>query len=801
MRARAEMRSRWRAWASLATLTGIVAGCSIAAAAGARRTDSAYPRFLRAQDAYHAITAGGAGETFEENFAAIKQLPAVADWREIVTVGSEVTIPARRGRGERVLAFPDAFVTAEATGTDLYETNRAKVIDGRLANQATLDEVMVPWSLAERHDIRVGDQVVAGIGFSMDSPEPIAEVPLTVVGIIAAPGEFDAVGQVSFRAFHVTPALLQKYREHLPPDLPDIWSLAVHLRAGASAAYAFKQEVEDKLDIDVPFIEPTVRSGVEKTMGLYAAALWLVAAFVAIAGLAVIGQTLARQISLDAAEFPTLRAVGMTRRDLFVLGFGRAGVLGLIAAPLAIAVAFALSPFAPIGAARIAEPDPGFAFDGIAMGLGVVALILALFMLAAWPAIRSARLAGHADQETSSERSLRMVAALTRSSSPAIAAGFRMALERGRGRTAVPVRSTIMSVAIGVAAVTATLGIGASLLNLIDTPELAGLTYDAIVPHESEDLTDAEMATKLEAFPFVEATTEGTGLNITIGGIDSFLVAFRFGDPIGFATIDGRAPTSAMSDGLPEVALGPATMRRLGLRVGGEVSFVYATQSAQEEVRRTQRARIVGVAAVPPVPWAAIEPGEGAVMPVEAVRSFSDEEGGCCFVRFVDGTDLARARTDLSAAGYETFLRPTRADLLTLERVTSLPIALIAIFGSMAVAALAHVLVTGIRRRRRDLAVLKTIGFINRQVRGAIAWQSSALVALCTIVGVPAGFVIGRWAWAAIADRFGVVAVSVAPVTFLVVVLPVALIVANVIAILPGRAAARTQPAVVLRSE
>jgi len=43
-RARAELRASWRAWLALTILIGLAGGAAIAAAAGARRTESAYPR-------------------------------------------------------------------------------------------------------------------------------------------------------------------------------------------------------------------------------------------------------------------------------------------------------------------------------------------------------------------------------------------------------------------------------------------------------------------------------------------------------------------------------------------------------------------------------------------------------------------------------------------------------------------------------------------------------------------------------------------------------------------------------------
>src|ERR1700733_12244319 len=43
---RAGVRRRWRAWVALALLIGLFAAVVTALAAGARRTDSAYPRLL-----------------------------------------------------------------------------------------------------------------------------------------------------------------------------------------------------------------------------------------------------------------------------------------------------------------------------------------------------------------------------------------------------------------------------------------------------------------------------------------------------------------------------------------------------------------------------------------------------------------------------------------------------------------------------------------------------------------------------------------------------------------------------------
>ena len=60
-------------------------------------------------------------------------------------------------------------------------------------------------------------------------------------------------------------------------------------------------------------------------------------------------------------------------------------------------------------------------------------------------------------------------------------------------------------------------------------------------------------------------------------------------------------------------------------------------------------------------------------------------------------------------------------DIKNYASIRDTPLALAAVLGVLAVGTLAHVLLTGVRRRRRDLAVLKTLGFTRWEVRGTVA--------------------------------------------------------------------------------
>lgn len=836
MTLRSELRARWRAWLALALVFGLGAGGAIAAAAGARRTDTAYPRFVAATDAFDAVSGGGGQGGFGARFAELKKHPLVDDWVELITLGAEMTILPQRGRAEQVVGFPDILIATEPTGRAMFEVNRAKLLAGRLPRSNRLDEVSIPFLVADRYHVEVGDRVALGIGFDLENvgaggfPAPLEQLRATVVGIHASAGDFESIGQTLFLVNYVPPAVYEKYKALLPQPggqrpidelAPDTRSLGIKVVGGSAKAVAFKQAVERDLNLDVPIIEPVVRNGVQKTIRLYVVALWMLAALIAVATLAVVGQTIARQQALESADYATLRAMGVSRRQLAGLGVLRAALTGLVAAVVAAIIAYLLSPLTPIGPARIAEPRPGMAFDATIIGIGCALVLLLVPLITLFPSLRAARAAGRAERRGATHPSWMVGQAARLSRSPATATGLRMALEPGHGKTAVPVRSTIVAVALGIAAVTASVTVGHSLTHLVSTPALTGFTYDAILPGgeefdeppTKEQLTayNAERVAKLRTLPFIDRVSLGTAVNIVIDGADSFLLAFEDGGEIGYALIDGRAPTDATPRGLPEIALGPATLRRLHLNIGDTVAFEYASQDQAEEemdndvIERetpSQRAVIVGVTAIPPVPWAITDPGEGAVMTTGSVERFRlGDPGGCCFVTFTPGTDLRTAAIALDEAGFETSLRAKRADMVTLERISQLPAILSGIFAVIAAAALAHVLVTAVRRRRRDLAVLKTLGFVKRQVRAAIAWQVSAIAILSLVAGLPLGIVVGRWGWRLIAAQFGVVPVALAPALIVALLIPIALLLGNLVAALPGRSAARTQPALVLRAE
>jgi len=149
-----------------------------------------------------------------------------------------------------------------------------------------------------------------------------------------------------------------------------------------------------------------------------------------------------------------------------------------------------------------------------------------------------------------------------------------------------------------------------------------------------------------------------------------------------------------------------------------------------------------------------------------------------------DLTQLVRYETDLA-----------RAELRADARRLGLSGALLAI------AALAHVLLTSVRRRRRDLAILKTLGLRRAQLIQAVSWQATAMAAAALLLGMPLGLLAGRWTWTLFAASAGVSPAARIPVLLVLLVVPGTLAAAVLMASRPGWEAARIQPAVLLRGD
>ncbi|MFY9651690.1 FtsX-like permease family protein, partial [Trebonia sp.] len=396
------------------------------------------------------------------------------------------------------------------------------------------------------------------------------------------------------------------------------------------------------------------------------------------------------------------------------------------------------------------------------------------------------------------------VLAITRSvQSVSAATGIRLALQRGAGRTAVPVRSAIAATAVGVVGLSAALGFSASLGYLLATPRLYGVTWDALISDEEFDTSMAPAARSIAADPLIAAwsgtyagaplTLNGTAVGgVTTGpGPDGSLAAA--------VPLAGRPPS-----GPGDIVLGQHTLTSLGVRVGQTVSVGLAGLS------RHVPFLVTGTAVFPAIADTT-ELGTGAELTVAGLLRLpppgtSAPPYNGLVVKFRPGVPLQQGINSLTArierlGPYAISGPSTPADLVNFGQLQSLPLLLGLSLGLLALLTITHLLLTSVHRRRRDLAVLRALGFTGGQVRATVSWMAVTLAAIALAVGIPVGLLCGRQAWRFFAGQLGISDVTRAPVLSFVLLAVAGLALAVAIALVPAISASRIRPADALRAE
>lgn len=801
MRVRAELRARWRALVALGVLAGVVAGVVIAAAAGARRTHTAYPRFLAQQNAMDVLTAVY-GPQGPPPTSEILSLAGVSD----AAPAALFPVSLRTARG-RLLQFPDVFTVVAPDGRFGSELNRFRIIEGRAPDQDAPDEVLIGFTVAERYGLRVGDElslaITPDIVAAEDLPPSREELrrigAVRVVGIGAMPGEFQPLAGANLSAI-----LFTRGMERLVPALAEQTAYAVRFRDGLRDLEAFTADAEGRgYEIQTFFMLAEQTALVQDSIRFEVVSLWMLAAFVGLAGTALVGQSLVRQMLATAGDHPALRAVGMSATQLVSDALLRAGSLAIPGLVVAIAVSVACSGLFPVGLASIAEPDPGPHVDAGITAVGVGALLVVV-AVAGWLGHRRSARAG-ATGDDPPPRPSGISEALARAGAPVPAvAGTRLALQSGRGAASVPVRSALVSAILAVAATTIAVTFLAGMENLIRSPRLSGWTFDVALSASPERLDAVREDLEREGLVSAAIFGDTPSLRIVSGEADQivdFGMVLPADGPIRVAIAEGRAPAGA-----GEVALGRTTMADLRVGLGDTVTVAHLVSgtNGRQRLGDASSMRVVGRVITPFFGGNLGDVGQGAAL---APAGFSDIQGDDPFAALYLRVAAGVAVEDVVASMRERFpdvftsARKDAGVVTTLSRVSSVPLVLASVLVLMAVTTLGHALVSTVRRRRRDLAILRTLGLGRGDVRTTVVWQASVIVAIGIALGVPGGVAAGRWGWLAFADALGVVPVAVVPVARIAIAAVALVAVANVVAALPARSAARTLPAVVLRTE
>ena len=505
-----------------------------------------------------------------------------------------------------------------------------------------------------------------------------------------------------------------------------------------------------------------------------------------------------------ADQLDALRALGARRRDNIGFALVRAAVVGAGGALGAAVVGVLLSGRFPVGVARGAEPDPGLRLDLPVLLVGAAAIVVITTAGAIPPAVRGVRTRSGRLRSTAPRTTL----ASTRLS-PAAVQGVRFAAVGG-GARAIPMRTTLVAVTVAVAAVVATVSFGASMNGLIDTPARYGQGWDRMVDSQFGTAPTSLVATSMRGIDGIRGIGVGNYGTVDVNGVPVAAFDLRVvGGDVAITTVEGAG---ARRPG--EIVLGGEVLDRLSVRVGDVVEV--------DTGAGTSAMVVTGRGVFPHMGQGSFSTtglGVGAQLAGDSLPSFGgidvppgyELDGRRYNFAVVDAADeparldsaLAAVEAQAHADGSFTFVRseqpPTK--IRDLDRVRVVPAGMVVVLALVAVAALAHLLVSSVRERRRELALLRTLGFSGRELHASVAWQASVVTVAALAIGAPVGLALGTFVWNRFARSLHAFAPAETPWAWLSIALVATIVLANAVAAVPGRIAARTEPAVILRDE
>jgi hypothetical protein len=743
--------------------------------AGARQAGSAFDRYLRRVDAPDVLLNLGQ-EPSPELLTSLEADPRVSaiDRSELIVMWPAPAPPS-----------DNAFAVVSPTPDVGF--GHPVIVAGRFYRPDAPDEIVVNERAAAAYGYHAGQRVTLQQlpCFLGCPPEPVGEA--TIVGIVRLPTDLTEDPTVPGVVFASTKLFGGAWRDVFHAAS---W-MAVHLHDRGDAA-AFIADVSPKItNGDVAGTLSSV-DVIGRAGRLQRTALLVAAAVVAFAGLLVVAQAVARHLSGRSVDGSVLAALGMRPAERRAAAVGSVAPALVAGVGLGAGLAVAASGLLPLGLARRADPSVGVHVDAAVLGLGALLFLLALLAVTALMAMRWVRPA-RARIGTKSAAHVALAALLR----PVPATGSRFALQRGDGRTRLPVLATMLVLVVTTATAVGALVVRWSLDGLVSTPARFGQGWDLRVG--ARDDGPETLGAQLDADPRVRDVAIGSAGEINVTGRDGAVVQIS---TTGLDSLDGPLPLTVLSGRAPvgprEIAIGPASMAELGLAVGDRTVVSGPCGSLDADV--------VGRVAIPLTGDNYPEAGSivtlGTFRQVCAAELLSDVDADdFVLVRARTAGDAAAIAEDLTAQGLyaRSFAKPIA--IASLEDIGTVPVIVAVLVATLGAAAAAHALSLAVRRRRGDLAVLRTFGLTPRQAGGVIRWQAVVLAAVALVVGIPAGLVIGRLVWSAIAEPSNVVVRTDVSSIGLIVFAALAVAVALVLSIRPAHRAARLRPAEALRSE
>jgi hypothetical protein len=830
-RFRATFGRQWGGYLALAVFIALIGGLAMGSVAGARRTQSSFSEYLASTDPsdLQGITSfvnsmpGAAGLGYDPALMTkLAHLPHVKQFSYIA--GLNIVPLGRGGAPESPSAYPAEAGEATGLGVSVASAGGGTVTQGRMVNPTRADEFVVTSAIERIFGWHVGEVVHFGAytnaqsalpAFGTTRIVPYRRFRATLVGIAVESqavieDQVDAPGNADLVLF--TPKLIGP----LLNCCTYYTGASVDVAGGSRNVPVVAREVDGALPPGFsPFaVTPTtaIEAKAERAIKPESIALGVFGGIAALAVLLIAGQLIGRQLRFGANDLDSLRALGaspsMTMSD---------GLIGIVTAVLAgsvlaAGVAVGLSPFSPLGPVRPVYPTPGVAFDWTVLGFGLLFFVLAMSALAVVLAYRTAphRVAWRPARATEHRPGMAR-AAVSAGLPPTAVTGIRFALEPGAGRNAVPVRSAIVGAALALVVGIATVTFGSSLNTLVSHPALYGWNWSYELSAGQGGVVPGAHATKLlDRDTHVAAWSAVDFTTLRINGQPVPVMAERPGAAVAPPVLSGKRLKARN-----QILLGSITLSQLHKHVGDTVEIRNGTGALA-------RLLIVGTATMPTIGVGGnqhLEMGTGALVADQVLPAHSSS--GYQLAGAAPGPDAILVR--LTSASGTTGLRSLRsiahatstpadygvsvlpvqrpAEIVNYRSMGTTPAILGAGLALGAVAALGLILVASVRRRRRELALLKTLGFRARQLSSVVAWQATVAVVLGAVAGVPLGIILGRTLWDLFAHEINVVPAPTVPVAVVVLIAVGAVALGNLVAALPARMAARTPTALLLRAE
>jgi ABC-type lipoprotein release transport system permease subunit len=791
---RLDMRRRARSLVVLSLLLSLSGILVLAVTAGARRDGSAMARLNAVSLPATAIVLPN---TPGFDWSAVKALPEV----EALALFPVSGLFAIEGVDSSDIGFlnsnPDGYVTIE----------RGSVLDGRRLDNSAVDEVVVTQPFVDKYHLTVGDTLEARMftrrqlhHINSDSPPPASAAkgpsqPLHIVGVLRVPWTFafsgsDGAGVLTSYAF------FHKYHRTMVIPGPFSYTNAlVRLHGGEAALPGFIKDlarVTGRNDIDVTDLVQGAKR-VTNATSFERDSLLLFAVIAAIAALLIVGQAIVRYTASAVTDLDVLRALGLTRGETVLAAVGGPVAVAAVAAVVSVAGAVAASPLFPIGVGRKVEPSPGVDVDWLVLVSGGLLLLILVSLIAYVTAVSSLGRRG----ATASYATSTVASWARRLGLPVpVTLGTRLALESGRGRTAVPARPAMVGAVAGVMGLVAAATFHSGLDDAVNTPQRYGQTWQAggflgLNGHDfvSAAKEKAKLA-KLASLPEVAGVNDTRLLPVTIA--DQSLTLFELSPLGGGVTPVSLTGHEPQTDN--EIALGPHTAQLLNAHVGDHVKV---------EGADTLPFTVSGITFVPAAIHNAYD--EGAWVTGSAFKQLYPNgffKFHLVLVRFRPGVAKAAGIKAANAAtgfGFQQDSPPS--DVINLRTVRALPTLMGVFLALLAIGAIGHALATAVYRRRHDIAVLRALGLTSPQVRATVAWQATTLAMVGLLFGIPLGLALARTLWRVVAERTPVVYVPPLALVAVFLVVPISLVVVNLLAAYPGHRAVGQRISTVLRAE